>query len=83
MGSSHIITLQAVERQIRLKTQPKGRQADPAALAAVRRLLGSAPRRRDLLIEHLHKIQDAFGHLSDAHLVALAKEMNLAMAEVY
>ena len=83
MGSSHIIPLQTVERQIRLKTQPKGRQADPEALAAVRKLLGSAPRRRDLLIEHLHKIQDAFGHLSDVHLVALAKEMNLAMAEVY
>ena len=83
MGSSHLIPLQTVERQLRLKTQPKGRQADPDSLAAVRKLLGQLPRRRDLLIEHLHKIQDAFGHLSDRHLVALAKEMNLAMAEVY
>jgi formate dehydrogenase len=49
----------------------------------VRTLLGDAPRRRDLLIEHLHKIQDRFGHLSAAHLVALAAEMKMAMAEVY
>ncbi len=83
MGSVHIIPLQAVERQLTLKTQPKGRQADPEALADVRRLLGTAPRRRDLLIEHLHKVQDAHGHLSDRHLVALTKEMNIAMAEVY
>ena len=83
MGSSHSIPLQAVERQLRLRTQPKGRQADPQALADVQRLLGAALRRRDLLIEHLHKIQDAYGHLSDRHLVALAKEMKLAMAEVY
>ena len=68
MGSSHLIPLQAVERQLRLKTQPKGRQADPDSLMAVRKLLGQQPRRRDLLIEHLHKIQDAFGHLSDRHL---------------
>ena len=83
MGSSHSIPLQAVERQLRLRTQPKGRQADPQALADVQHLLGAASRRRDLLIEHLHKIQDAHGHLSDRHLVALAKEMKLAMAEVY
>jgi formate dehydrogenase len=49
----------------------------------VRALLGDAPRRRDLLIEHLHRIQDARGCLSAAHLVALAQEMKLAMAEVY
>jgi NADH:ubiquinone oxidoreductase subunit F (NADH-binding)/NADH:ubiquinone oxidoreductase subunit E len=46
-------------------------------------LLGDAPRRRDLLIEHLHRIQDRFGCLSAAHLVALAAEMKMAMAEVY
>src|SRR6476620_3898091 len=65
-----------------LKT-PKGRQTDPAALAEVRALLGDAPRRRDLLIEHLHLIQDRYGHLSAAHLAALADEMKLAMTEVY
>ena len=62
---------------------PKGRPVDAKALAEVRALLGAAPRRRDLLIEHLHKIQDKFGHLSAAHIVALASEMNLAMTEVY
>ncbi len=62
---------------------PKGRAVDPEALAQVQALLGEEPRRRDLLIEHLHKIQDHFGHLPAAHLVALASEMRLAMAEVY
>ncbi len=62
---------------------PKGRQLDDAALAEVRALLGERPRRRDLLIEHLHLIQDRYGHLSAAHLRALAEEMRLAMAEVW
>jgi formate dehydrogenase beta subunit len=61
----------------------KGRQVDSQALAEVRSLLKDEPRRRDLVIEHLHKIQDAFGHISAAHLVALAGEMRLAMTEVY
>ncbi len=61
----------------------KGRTTDPKALAEVRALLGDAPRRRDLLIEHLHQIQDRYGELSAAHLTALAAEMNLALAEVY
>jgi NADH:ubiquinone oxidoreductase subunit F (NADH-binding)/NADH:ubiquinone oxidoreductase subunit E len=63
--------------------RPKGRQVDPAALDAVQALLGDRPRRRDLLIEHLHLIQDAYGHLSAAHLAALAHEMKLAQTEVY
>jgi NADH:ubiquinone oxidoreductase subunit F (NADH-binding)/NADH:ubiquinone oxidoreductase subunit E len=62
---------------------PKGRQVDPEALADVRTLLGDAPRRRDLLIEFLHRIQDAHGSISAAHIVALAQEMSLAMTEVY
>ena len=62
---------------------PKGRQVEPRALADIRALLGDRPRRRDLLIEHLHLIQDRFGHISAAHLAALAHEMRLAMAEVY
>jgi formate dehydrogenase len=65
------------------RTRPKGRQVDPAALSEVRALLGDRPRRRDLLIEHLHLIQDRTGHLSAAHLAALADEMRLAQAEVY
>ncbi len=62
---------------------PKGRVVDTRAAEEVRALLGDAPRRRDLLVEHLHKIQDHYGHISAAHIVALAREMKLAMTEVY
>ena len=62
---------------------PKGRQYDDAALTEVRSLLRGRGRDRDLLIEFLHLIQDKFGHLSAAHLRALAEEMRLSMAEVY
>jgi formate dehydrogenase len=62
---------------------PKGRQVDPQALEQIRSLLGERERRRDLLIEHLHLIQDRYGHLSAAHLAALAAEMRLPLAEVY
>ncbi|MEM9426259.1 MAG: NAD(P)H-dependent oxidoreductase subunit E [Pseudomonadota bacterium] len=65
------------------RVTPKGRQVEDAALEEVRALLGDRPRRRDLLIEHLHLIQDAHGHLSAAHIAALADEMRLAQAEVY
>jgi formate dehydrogenase len=62
---------------------PKGRQYEDSALAEIRALLGDRPRRRDLLIEFLHLIQDEHGHLSAAHLRALAEEMRMAQAEVY
>ena len=62
---------------------PKGRQVDPRALEEVRALLDGREHRRDLLIEHLHLIQDKYGHLSAAHLAALAREMKLALTEVY
>ena len=62
---------------------PKGRQVNEAAWADVQRLLGDKPRRADLLIEHLHLIQDEFGHLSAQHLRALAEEMKMSQAEVY
>ena len=61
----------------------KGRQLDDTAYAQILALLGDKPRRRDLLIEHLHLIQDAQGCLSAAHLRALAEEMRLSQAEVY
>src|SRR5437762_11475544 len=70
-------------KRARVRSTPKGRRVDPKAREDVAALLGDAPRRRDLLIEHLHKIQDRFGCLSAAHLVALAAEMKLAMTEVY
>ncbi len=62
---------------------PKGRQVDGQAIEDIRALLGTASRQRDLLIEHLHLIQDRYHRLGAAHLAALAEEMRLAMAEVY
>jgi formate dehydrogenase len=62
---------------------PKGRQLEDQAWDEVRALLGDGPRRRDLLIEYLHLVQDKFGHLSAAHLRALAEELRIAQAEVY
>src|SRR5215472_928220 len=70
-------------RRNRPRKTPKGRQVEPQALAEVRALLGDRERRPDLLIEHLHLIQDRYGHLSAAHLAALAQEMKLALTEVY
>ena len=76
------IAVQSVSRE-RKRQAPKGRRVDAGALADVQRLLGSESRRADLLIEHLHKLQDQFGHLSAAHLAALAQEMRLSQTEVY
>ena len=65
------------------RDQPKGRQVEPQALAEVQALLGERERRRDLLIEHLHLLQDHYGCLHARHLAALAEEMRLALVEVY
>ena len=62
---------------------PKGRQVDAAALAEVSALLSGQALRRDLLIEHLHLIQDAHGQIAARHLAALAELMHLSQAEVY
>jgi formate dehydrogenase len=67
----------------RAKSTPKGRQVDPQAAEEIEFLLGDRPRRRDLLIEHLHLIQDTYKQISAAHLAALADEMKLAFAEVF
>ncbi|HEV7371494.1 NADH-ubiquinone oxidoreductase-F iron-sulfur binding region domain-containing protein [Arenibaculum sp.] len=67
----------------RAPPRPKGRQVEPAALEEVRALLGAAPRSRDFLLDHLHRLQDRFGHLSARHLAALAHELRLAQAEVF
>ncbi len=81
-----IATADEMREGIRRKSKLKGRQADDASIEQVRALIGLRPKeghRRDLLIEHLHKINDAYRCLRDRHLVALAKEMNIPMAEVY
>ncbi len=67
----------------RVRGTPKGRAVDPKARADVLELLGDRPRRTDLLIEYLHLIQDRFRCLADVHLVALAAELKMSMAEVY
>ena len=73
--------------KIRQKSQLKGRQADQTSLQEVRALLlldaEALKQRRDLLIEHLHTINDSYRGLHQRHVVALAKLMNIAMAEVY
>ena len=88
--SPSVVAFASVEdmsMKIRQKSQLKGRQADDASLREVLALLQMDDKvlqqRRDLLIEHLHKINDKFRGLHERHLVALAKVMNLAMAEVY
>jgi NADH:ubiquinone oxidoreductase subunit F (NADH-binding)/NADH:ubiquinone oxidoreductase subunit E len=63
--------------------QFRGRNVDPTALSEVRALLDDMPRRRDLLIEYLHRLQDRYGSLSGQHLVALAHELAMASTEVY
>jgi formate dehydrogenase len=71
------------EGRRRAKSTPKGRQIEPQAAEEIALLLGDRPRRRDLLIEHLHLIQDTYRQISAAHLAALADEMKLAFAEVF
>ena len=88
--SPAIVTLASAEEmalQLRQRRQLKGRQADEFSLQEVQHLLGIESdvlkQRRDLLIEHLHKLNDTYRGLHQRHLVALAKLMNIAMAEVY
>ncbi len=71
------------EGRKRAKSTPKGRQVDPQAAEEIALLLGDRPRRRDLLIEHLHLIQDTWKQISASHLAALADEMKLSFAEVF
>ncbi len=81
-----LATLDDMRERIRRKSKLKGRQADKVSLAEVRALIGGRPdggHRRDLLIEHLHQLNDAWRCLHERHLVALAREMNIPLAEVY
>ncbi len=81
-----LATPEEMRARLRRRGQLKGRQSEEAALQDVRALMGPRPEgghRRDLLIEHLHLLNDAYRGLHLHHLVALAKEMNLSMAEVY
>jgi formate dehydrogenase len=80
------VSVNDMRERIRRKSRLKGRQPEDAAMAEVAERLGPRPAggyRRDLLIEYLHGLNDHFGVLHDRHLVALARQMNLPMAEVY
>src|SRR5438876_12379823 len=83
MPNESVIDTSRLGRKRAARSVLKGRQADLRALAEVQALLGDSPRRRDLLIEFLHRIQDAHGCIAAAHIVALAQELHLAMTEVY
>src|SRR5690349_16885589 len=81
-----VVSGEEMRRRIRAKSRLKGRQPDEASLAEVREALGERPHegwRRDLLIELLHRINDRCGALLERHLVALARETNVPMAEIY
>ncbi|HEX4584968.1 MAG TPA: NAD(P)H-dependent oxidoreductase subunit E [Burkholderiaceae bacterium] len=83
-ATGNVIPIADADRGRRkVRSTPKGRGVDPEALIQVQALLGNDPRRADLLIEFLHRIQDRYGHIGSAHVVALAAEMKLAMTEVY
>ena len=76
-------TLEEMRTRIRKTSKLKGRQLDDAAVLEVHALLGEGSLPRDLLIEYLHKLNDTFRCLHDRHLVALAKQMRIGMAEVF
>jgi formate dehydrogenase len=83
MNDSVIVDTSRLRGGRGVKARPKGRHVNAEALADVQHLLGDTPRERSLLIEFLHRIQDARGCLPGSYLVALAQEMKLAMTEVY
>src|SRR5438105_3108270 len=83
MSEVSVVDTSALGRKRGVRGHPKGRPIDPGAVAEVRALLGDSPRQRDLLIEFLHRIQDRYGHVSAAHILALAEELKLARTEVY
>jgi NADH:ubiquinone oxidoreductase subunit F (NADH-binding)/NADH:ubiquinone oxidoreductase subunit E len=83
MSEVSVVDTSALGRKRGVRGHPKGRPLDPQAVTEIGALLGDSPRRRDLLIEFLHRIQDRYGHISAAHILALAEELKLARTEVY
>ena len=78
-----VASLEQMRGRLRKKGQLKGRQPDHVSMGEVQELIGPGPHRRDLLIENLHKLNDFHRGLHDRHLVALARQMNVPMAEIY
>ncbi len=87
MPETTLASVEQMRQSLKASSKLKGRQADAASLADVRALIGTAtqaqPHRADLLIEHLHKLNDRYHGLFERHLCALAFEMNLPMAHVF
>ena len=77
------VSRQSIKKRNKMKGEKRGRRVNPETLKQVTELISSLPVRRDLLIEYLHLIQDEFGHISAAHITALASIMGLATTEVY
>jgi NADH:ubiquinone oxidoreductase subunit F (NADH-binding)/NADH:ubiquinone oxidoreductase subunit E len=77
------VSVDQMRSRLRKRSQLKGRQPDHASMTDVEGLIGPGPHRRDLLIENLHKLNDHYRGLHDRHLVALARQMNVPMAEVF
>ena len=78
---SAVIPIQPVPR--RPRATPKGRQVRPADRDRVGACCAGLEPRADLLIEHLHRLQDAEGGLRHGHLAALAERLRLSQVEVY
>ncbi|HXS30843.1 MAG TPA: NAD(P)H-dependent oxidoreductase subunit E, partial [Steroidobacteraceae bacterium] len=78
-----VASVEQLRGRLRKKNQLKGRQPDHVAMGEVLELIGPGPHRRDLLIEQLHKLNDFHRGLHDRHLVALSRQMNIPMAEVF
>jgi formate dehydrogenase len=83
MSDVSVVDTSALGRKRGVRGHPKGRPLDPKAVTEIRALLGESPRQRDLLIEFLHRVQDTYGFISAAHILALAEELRLARTEVY
>jgi formate dehydrogenase len=82
-GTVPLASVDEMRGRLRRKNKLKGRQPDHVSLEEVQSLIGPGPHRRDLLIEYLHLLNDEWNGLHDRHLVALARELKLSMAEVF
>ena len=53
------------------------RQINIKNFEEIKKILSPLELRRDLLIEHLHLIQDSFGHISEDSLISLSTLLKL------
>ncbi len=81
--TTRVIPLRAEPARRGPRATPKGRQVQPSARERVQVFCAGLAPRRDLLIEHLHRLQDAEGALRKGHLAALAEHLRLSQVEVF